>query len=91
MKKLGKISHISNRGKIIVRSDNTPGFGLAVFSEDKKRIGIIQDIFGPTKRPYITVKVHAKNTKNIVSRVGESVFVSSKPIKKWGRKKRKKK
>ncbi len=91
MKKLGKISHISNRGKIIVRSDNTPGFGLTVFSEDKKRIGIIQDIFGPTKRPYITVKVHAKNTKNIESRVGESVFVSSKPIKKWGRKKRKKK
>ncbi|MGZ7120250.1 MAG: H/ACA ribonucleoprotein complex subunit GAR1 [Methanobacterium sp.] len=91
MKKLGKISHISNRGKIIVRSDNTPGFGLPVFDENKKRIGTVQDIFGPTKKPYITVKAIAKNSEKIEKRVGETVFVSSKPLKKWGRKKRKKK
>ena len=90
MKKLGKVSHISNKGKIIVRSDNTPGFGLPVFGKDKKRIGIVQDVFGPTKTPYITVKVHAKNTSNLENRVGETLFVSSKPINKWGRKKRKK-
>jgi RNA-binding protein len=91
MKKLGKISHISNKGKIILRSDQTPGFGLPVFNENKKRIGIIQDVFGPTKKPYITVKVYAKNANNLEKRVGETLFVSSKPIKKWGRKKRKKK
>lgn len=91
MKKLGIISHISNKGKIIVRSDNTPGFGLPVFNKNKKRIGIVQDVFGPTKKPYITIKVHAKNTENLEKRVGETLFVSSKPIKKWGRKKRKKK
>jgi RNA-binding protein len=91
MKKLGKISHISNKGKIIVRSVNTPGFGLPVFNENKKKIGSVQDVFGPTKNPYITVKVYAKNTENLDKRVGETLFVSSKPIKKWGRKKRKKK
>lgn len=90
MKKLGIISHISNKGKIIVRSDNTPGFGLPVFGEDKKRIGVVQDVFGPTKNPYITIKVYAKNINNIENRVGETLFVSSKPINKWGRKKRKK-
>jgi len=90
MKKLGIISHISNKGKIIVRSDSTPGFGLPVFGKNKKRIGIIQDVFGPTKKPYITVKVYAKNAENLDKRVGETLFVSSKPIKKWGRKKRKK-
>lgn len=89
MKKLGKISHISNRGKIIIRSDNTPGLGLPVFDENKKRIGTVQDIFGPTKKPYITVKALAKNSENIRNRVGETAFVSSKPIRKWGRKKRK--
>lgn len=91
MKKLGKISHISSKGKIIVRSDNTPGFGLSVFNEDRKKIGVVQDIFGPTKKPYITVKVYAKNTENIDKRVGEAMFVSSQPLKKWGRRKRKKK
>jgi len=91
MKKLGKISHISSKGKIIVRSDNTPGFGISVFDENRKKIGIVQDIFGPTKKPYITVKVYAKNTENIDKRVGETIFVSSKPLKKWGRRKRKKK
>ncbi|MEN4017952.1 MAG: Gar1/Naf1 family protein [Methanobacterium sp.] len=91
MKKLGKISHISSKGKIIVRSDTTPGFGLSVFNENNKKIGIVQDIFGPTKKPYITVKVYAKNTESLDKRVGEAVFVSSKPLKKWGRRKRKKK
>ena len=91
MKKLGKVSHISNKGKIIVRSDNTPGFGLPVYTENNKKVGIVQDIFGPTKKPYITIKLYAKNTKNLEKRVGETLFVSSKPIKKWGRKKRRKK
>lgn len=90
MKKLGKISHISSKGKIILRSDNTPGMGFSVFNESNKKIGVVQDIFGPTKKPYITVKVYAKNTENLDKRVGEIMFVSSKPVKKGGRKKRKK-
>lgn len=87
---MGTISHISNKGKIILRSDKTPGFGLPVFTSDNKRIGSVHDVFGPTKKPYISVKVYAKNTENFEKRVGEPLFVSSKPIKKWGRKKRKK-
>jgi len=91
MKKLGKISHFSNKGRIILRSDQTPGFGLPVFNENKKRVGTIIDVFGPTKKPYISVKVFAKKSKNTGNRVGETLFVSSKPTKRWGRKKRKKK
>ena len=87
---MGIISHISNKGKIILRSDKTPGFGLPVFTEDKQRIGTVHDFFGPTKMPYISVKVYAKNTENLEKRVGETLYISSKPIKKWGRKKRKK-
>ena len=87
---MGIISHISNKGKIILRSDQTPAFGLPVFTADKKRIGTVHDFFGPTKKPYISVRVHAKNTENLEKRVGESLYVSSKPIKKWGRTKRKK-
>lgn len=90
MKKLGNISHISNRGRIIVRSNQTPGFGLAVFLKNKKRIGTISDVFGPTKEPYISIKISAKNSKNIEYRVGETLYVSTKSNKKWGRRKRRK-
>lgn len=89
MKKLGTISHLSNKGRIIVRSDQTPGLGVPVFTENKKRVGTVIDVFGPTKKPYISVKVHAKNSNNLKNRVGETLFVSS--TKRWGRKKRKKK
>lgn len=90
MKKLGNISHISNRGRIIVRSNQTPGFGLAVFLKNKERIGTVSDVFGPTKEPYISIKVRAKNSKNLEYRVGEPTYVSPKTNKKWGRRKRRK-
>lgn len=91
MKKLGSISHISNRGRVIVRSRETPGFGLAVFLKDKKRIGTINDVFGPTKEPYISIKVRAKNSKKDEYQVGDTVYVSTKSNHKWGRRKRRKK
>ena len=90
MKKLGNISHISNRGRIILRSNHTPAFGLAVFTKNEKRLGTVQDIFGPTKEPYISVKVYAKNSKNLETRVGETLYIPSKTNKKWGRRKRRK-
>ncbi len=92
MKKLGIISHISNKGNIIARSNKTPHFGTTVFTQDNKKIGTVYDIFGPTKKPYITVKpIYAKNLKNLENRVGQSIYVSSRPVKKWGRGKRRKK
>ncbi|MBM4241832.1 MAG: hypothetical protein FJ150_09275 [Euryarchaeota archaeon] len=92
MKKLGIISHISNKGNFIVRSKKTPGFKLTVFSKDKKRLGKIHDIFGPTKKPYISVKPqYTKNSENLGNRVGETLYVSAKHEKKWGRRKRRKK
>jgi RNA-binding protein len=99
MKILGTISHISNKGNIIARSSSTPALGLIVFTDDKKRIGKIHDVFGPTKEPYITIKPlrnrdskkHTDNTNHLDDRVGAVLYISSKPVKKWGRKKRKKK
>lgn len=94
MKKLGNILQISNRGRIILRSTQTPAFGLPVLTKDEKRLGHVNDIFGPTKDPYISIKVHAKNSKNLDKRVGETLYIpsySKKASKKWGRKKRSKK
>lgn len=94
MKKLGKVLQISNRGRIILRSAQTPAFGLPVFTSEEKKLGHVHDIFGPTKDPYISVKVPAKNSKNLDNRVGDTLYIpsySKKASKKWGRKKRNKK
>ena len=91
MKKLGNISHISNRGRLILRSNQTPRFGIAVFTKKKKKFGTVSDVFGPTKEPYISIKVYAKNSKNLDDRVGETLYVESKTNKNWGRRKRRKK
>ncbi len=91
MKKLGNISHISNRGRLILRSNHTPRFGIAVFTKNKKKFGTVSDVFGPTKEPYISIKVYAKNSKNLDDRVGETLYVESKTNKNWGRRKRRKK
>ena len=76
---------------MIVRSNQTPGFGLAVFLKNKKKIGTVSDVFGPTKEPYISIKVHAKNSKNFEYRVGDTLYVSTKSNQKRGRRKRRKK
>lgn len=91
MKELGIISHISNKGRVIARSKKTPAFGLAVFNGEKNRLGIISDVFGPTKNPYISIKVLAKNSKNLENLVGEVIYVASKPNRKWRSRKRRKK
>jgi len=90
MKKLWNILHLSNRGLIILRSHQTPALGLSVFNSRKKKIGFIHDVFGPTKDPYISVKIDAKNSKNFENRVGDSIYVPKQAKKKWGRRKRKK-
>ncbi|MCK9150949.1 H/ACA ribonucleoprotein complex subunit GAR1 [Methanobacterium alcaliphilum] len=91
MKILGTISHISNKGNIIARSSQSPALGLPVFTKDNKRIGKVHDVFGPTKKPYVTIKpFRTKNSDVFHDQVGEELYVSTKPVKKWGRKKRKK-
>lgn len=92
MKVLGNISHISNKGNIIVRSDHTPALGLPVFTENKMRVGKVSDVFGPTKEPYIAIKPKSVDQVNkFEDLVGKILYTPKKSVKKWGRKKRSKK
>nr|WP_319373190.1 H/ACA ribonucleoprotein complex subunit GAR1 [uncultured Methanobacterium sp.] len=91
MKKLGSILHLSNRERVILRSNQTPALGLSVFNSRKEKIGFIHDVFGPTKDPYISVKILASISKNFENSVGETLYVPKQAKKKWGRRKRSKK
>jgi RNA-binding protein len=58
LRRLGKVLHISKRGSIILRTDKTPSAGSRSIVLDKKaqEVGIIIDVFGPVKEPYVAVR-----------------------------------
>ena len=78
MKFLGNISHISNSGKLIARSSQTPPSGAFIFNKDKKKIGKISDVFGSTTNPYISIKLFRSfNLKDFEDKQGDGLYVSA--------------
>ncbi len=79
MKSLGNISHLANSGKLIVKSDKTPPAHAFVYTNDKQKIGKVYNVFGPVKNPYISVNLFKSvNRRDLESRTGEELFVSTK-------------
>ena len=79
MKHLGNISHLANSGKLIVRSEQMPPAHAFVYTNDKQKIGKVYNVFGPVKNPYISVSLFKSvNRRDLESRVGEKLYVSTK-------------
>jgi len=77
MKFLGNISHLSNSGRLIARSSQSPPSGAFVFNKDKVKIGKVLDVFGPTKEPYISIGVFKSiGAENFKNNSGEDLYVS---------------
>lgn len=72
IKKIGTISHISSTNKIIVPSKQTPKLGSTIINKQHKPIGKVNDIFGSTKKPYISIKTGKKFKK---AKIGEEVYL----------------
>lgn len=80
MKFLGNISHVSNSGRLIARSSQSPPSEASVFNKNKKKIGKIVDVFGPAKEPYISIGIFKSiNSESFKNHVGEDLFVSDNP------------
>ncbi|HLI45582.1 MAG TPA: Gar1/Naf1 family protein [Geobacterales bacterium] len=60
MKRLGFVSHISKRGRIIVKAETIPKLNSEVIDKDKKPIGIVIDLMGPVNSPFVAVKPYEK-------------------------------
>ncbi len=78
MKRLGKVLHISNRGSIILRVEQTPPLGNKSIVMDKKaqEIGRIVDIFGPVSNPYVAIR--PKRDFNPEKLVGQMLYLYKK-------------
>ncbi len=58
IKKLGSIVHFSDIGNaIIYNPGKLPKIGSNVVNENMEHIGNVFDIFGPVKKPYVSVKL----------------------------------
>ena len=55
MRKLGKVIHLNNRG-LVLRAEQVPGLGGAVYDGAGERVGNVLDLFGPVAAPYAVIK-----------------------------------
>ncbi|MHA1585679.1 MAG: H/ACA ribonucleoprotein complex subunit GAR1 [Promethearchaeota archaeon] len=70
---LGKIIGVANSQHVILKAYDWPNtkkipiIGDLVYNAEKKKIGILADIFGPVTFPYISVKLNNNSEENINS------------------------
>ncbi|MFW9909715.1 MAG: H/ACA ribonucleoprotein complex subunit GAR1 [Candidatus Thorarchaeota archaeon] len=76
MRRLGTVLHITNRGAIIVQTDKSPPLGAKVADKKAQIIGQIHDVFGPTNKPYVSIR--AKDRENAQKLVGQPVYLYQK-------------
>ena len=77
MKFLGNSLHIANSGKLIARSIKTSSPGWIVFDSSKNKIGKFSYVFGPTKEPYVSIRLfRSADRDKIEKNCGEKLFVS---------------
>lgn len=55
MEFLGIIEGITADGHALVKCENVPELGCAVFDTEKRRIGTVKRILGPVDAPYASV------------------------------------
>ena len=58
IKKLGPIIHYSDLGyAVVINPSQLPKIGSSVVNETMEHIGIVNDIFGPVNKPYLSIKI----------------------------------
>jgi len=67
LKKIGQVLHIGPGNRAIAKVEAPPKLGATVFDLKKKPIGIVLDIFGPVKSPYIEIEVKDRKPEKIVN------------------------
>ena len=71
--RVGTARHISrSSGNLILKAENNAKIGDPVFNSGGKKVGLIFDIFGPVKTPFISVRPRIKEPEKLV---GEPLFL----------------
>ena len=71
LRRLGKVLHLSKSGNVILRleSPEPPPIGVEVCNYKLERVGIVNNILGPVKAPYVSVQPFVDNAGTHAGRV----------------------
>lgn len=76
LKKLGKVTTVSKKGNILVRSNTVQRIGIQVVNQEIKRLGKIVDIIGPAAAPYIVINTRDAQAQ---AKKGDMAYLLDRP------------
>jgi len=68
LQRLGKVLHLSNSRKLVLRTKVKVEAGTEVLSANWKSVGTVFDIFGPVGKPYVSIKTLISNPDHYIGR-----------------------
>jgi rRNA processing protein Gar1 len=71
LRRLGKVLHLSKSGNLLLRLEQypVPIIGAQVCDYKLRSVGVVSNILGPVKTPYVSVKPVANADGALVDRV----------------------
>ena len=69
LKRLGKVLHLSNSRKLILKTKVNVRAGTKVLLAKYKPVGRVFDIFGPIENPYVSIVPSIKDPDRCIGRV----------------------
>jgi len=67
--RLGEVLHFSTSKHLVIRAKSLPRLGTIAYDENLQKIGIVVEIFGPVKQPYISVKPSVSKPNSYVGKI----------------------
>jgi len=86
MRVLGKVTKITRDGSLVVKARKAPRLNLNVYDSRANLIGVIYDIVGPVKSPFIIVKLTSTRIKDPSYLQGRVLYVEEAKGRRGGRK-----
>jgi rRNA processing protein Gar1 len=84
MMTLGTVNEMAHNGLLIVRAERAPYRNAEVTDSRNRTVGRVVRIFGPVRKPFVSVQPVSRDTNYILSLMGHEVYL--KESKGWGRK-----
>jgi len=76
LRRVGTVVHVSSHGYIILKAEFFPKIDSPIVTKRMKKIGTVQDVFGPVASPYVSVKPSERATLAGLRELrGEKVYV----------------
>ena len=71
VRRLGKVLHLSKSANLILRLEQSPvpGIGSHVCDYKLRQLGVVNNVLGPVRNPYVSVKPSANFDGSLVGRV----------------------